>query len=152
MLQDLERKRPMEIDPLVRLIQEMGRVTAIATPNLDAVLALIRQHSKIAGLYERSVHLAQATHLLLEEERRLLYVAMTRSKDDLQSSTAFFVHGQSIKGDRHLYSSRTRFIADSLLPLFATRPKAERQILLAMRASSTHDPQRAFGVILICRG
>jgi len=32
------------------------------------------------------------------------------------------------------------------------RPLAERQILFAMRASSTHDPQRAFGVILICRG
>jgi 2-dehydropantoate 2-reductase len=62
MLQDLERKRPMEIAPLVRLVQEMGRVTAIATPNLDALLALIRQRSKVAGLYERSVHLAQATH------------------------------------------------------------------------------------------
>jgi hypothetical protein len=109
MLQDLERKRPMEIDPLVRLVQEMGRVTAIATPNLDAVLALIRQHSKIAGLYERSVHLAQATHLLLEEERRLLYVAMTRSKDDLQSSTAFFR-----SRPEHQRRSSPLFFADAL--------------------------------------
>jgi DNA helicase-2/ATP-dependent DNA helicase PcrA len=56
----------------------------------------------------------------LEEERRLLYVAMTRAKDDLHLilPQRFFVHGQSIQGDRHLYASRTRFIPDALLPLF----------------------------------
>jgi DNA helicase-2/ATP-dependent DNA helicase PcrA len=56
----------------------------------------------------------------LEEERRLLYVAMTRAKDDLHLMVPqrFFVHGQSVQGDRHLYSSRTRFIPDALLPLF----------------------------------
>ena len=30
MLQDLERGRPMEIDPLVTVVQEMGRLTGIA--------------------------------------------------------------------------------------------------------------------------
>jgi DNA helicase-2/ATP-dependent DNA helicase PcrA len=56
----------------------------------------------------------------LEEERRLLYVAMTRAKDDLHLiiPQRFFVHGQSVQGDRHLYASRTRFIPDALLPLF----------------------------------
>jgi DNA helicase-2/ATP-dependent DNA helicase PcrA len=56
----------------------------------------------------------------LEEERRLLYVAMTRAKDDLHLMVPqrFFVHGQSVQGDRHLYASRTRFIPDGLLPLF----------------------------------
>jgi DNA helicase-2/ATP-dependent DNA helicase PcrA len=56
----------------------------------------------------------------LEEERRLLYVAMTRAKDDLHLviPQRFFVHGQSRQGDRHLYASRTRFIPDGLLPLF----------------------------------
>jgi DNA helicase-2/ATP-dependent DNA helicase PcrA len=56
----------------------------------------------------------------LEEERRLLYVAMTRAKDDLHLvlPQRFFVHGQSVSGDRHLYASRTRFIPDRLLPLF----------------------------------
>jgi DNA helicase-2/ATP-dependent DNA helicase PcrA len=56
----------------------------------------------------------------LEEERRLLYVAMTRAKDDLNLIVPqrFFVHGQSVQGDRHLYASRTRFIPDGLLPLF----------------------------------
>ncbi|HLZ05253.1 MAG TPA: ATP-dependent helicase [Bradyrhizobium sp.] len=56
----------------------------------------------------------------LEEERRLLYVAMTRARDDLHLLVPqrFFVHGQSAQGDRHLYASRTRFIPDALLSLF----------------------------------
>jgi 2-dehydropantoate 2-reductase len=55
MLQDLERRRPMEIDPLVTVVQEMGRLTGIATPALDMVLALVIQRAKIAGLYEENV-------------------------------------------------------------------------------------------------
>jgi 2-dehydropantoate 2-reductase len=51
MLQDLERGRPMEIDPLVTVVQEMGRLTQIPTPAIDAVLALVTQRAKIAGLY-----------------------------------------------------------------------------------------------------
>ena len=52
MLQDLERSRPMEIDPLVTVVQEMGQLTKIPTPALDAVLALVAQRARIAGLYE----------------------------------------------------------------------------------------------------
>src|SRR5437667_331150 len=55
MLQDLERARPMEIDPLVTVVQEMGRLTNIPTPSLDAVLALVAQRAKIAGLYDGTV-------------------------------------------------------------------------------------------------
>jgi 2-dehydropantoate 2-reductase len=51
MLQDLERGRPMEIDPLVTVVQEMGRLTKIPTPAIDAVLALVIQRAKVAGLY-----------------------------------------------------------------------------------------------------
>jgi 2-dehydropantoate 2-reductase len=51
MLRDLERERPMEIDPLLFVVQEMGRLTQIPTPALDAVLALVAQRAKIAGLY-----------------------------------------------------------------------------------------------------
>ena len=46
MLQDLERGRPMEIDALVSVIQEMGRLGEIPTPTLDTVHALIRQRSR----------------------------------------------------------------------------------------------------------
>src|SRR6201994_1390002 len=62
MLQDLERGRPMEIDPLVTVVQEMGRLTGIPTPALDAVLALVAQRGKIAGLYEASIR-APATQV-----------------------------------------------------------------------------------------
>jgi len=51
MLQDLERGRPMEIDPLVSVVQEMGRLVGAPTPTLDTVLALVRQRAKIAGLH-----------------------------------------------------------------------------------------------------
>jgi DNA helicase-2/ATP-dependent DNA helicase PcrA len=56
----------------------------------------------------------------IEEERRLLYVAMTRAKDDLHLllPQRFFVHGQPALGDRHVYASRTRFIPKGLLGLF----------------------------------
>ena len=51
MLQDLERSRPMEIDALVAVIQEMGQLTGVATPTIDTVLALVRQRARIAGLH-----------------------------------------------------------------------------------------------------
>ncbi|MDO9562028.1 MAG: ATP-dependent helicase, partial [Bradyrhizobium sp.] len=64
--------------------------------------------------------LGAGTSAELEEERRLLYVAMTRAKDDLHLMVPqrFFTHGQSARGDRHVYASRTRFIPDRLLNLF----------------------------------
>ena len=56
----------------------------------------------------------------IEEERRLLYVAVTRARDTLHLITPhrFFTHGQPSMGDRHVYASRSRFIPAKLLPLF----------------------------------
>ncbi|EGP06155.1 2-dehydropantoate 2-reductase [Afipia clevelandensis] len=51
MLQDLERGRPMEIDPLVTVVQEMGKLTKMPTPSIDTVLALVVQRANVAGLY-----------------------------------------------------------------------------------------------------
>ena len=64
--------------------------------------------------------LGAGTSAELEEERRLLYVAMTRAKDDLHLMLPqrFFTHGQRAQGDRHVYAARTRFIPASLLGLF----------------------------------
>jgi DNA helicase-2/ATP-dependent DNA helicase PcrA len=59
----------------------------------------------------------------LEEERRLLYVAMTRAKDQLTLVVPqrFYTHQQTRNGDRHLYASRTRFIPSSILAQFEGR-------------------------------
>jgi DNA helicase-2/ATP-dependent DNA helicase PcrA len=64
--------------------------------------------------------LAVGTSAEIEEERRLLYVAMTRAKDHLHLIVPqrFFVHGQRSNGDRHMYASRTRFIPEALLDKF----------------------------------
>jgi 2-dehydropantoate 2-reductase len=55
MLQDLERHRPLEIDAVVGAIQELGRRIGVATPLVDAVLALVRQKVELAGLYQPPV-------------------------------------------------------------------------------------------------
>jgi len=68
----------------------------------------------------------------IEEERRLLYVAMTRAKDHLTLVTPqrFFTYGQPQRGDRHVYAARTRFIPPAILEKFeVTRwPASERRI------------------------
>ncbi|WP_338052585.1 ATP-dependent helicase [Rhodocyclus purpureus] len=73
--------------------------------------------------------LATGNEAEIEEERRLLYVAMTRARDhlDLIVPQRFHVSGQAGTGDRHVYASRTRFIPQSLLAHFEQRswPQAD---------------------------
>jgi DNA helicase-2/ATP-dependent DNA helicase PcrA len=56
----------------------------------------------------------------IEEERRLLYVAMTRARDALTLIVPqrFYVHGQAKNGDRHVTAARTRFVPPPLLKHF----------------------------------
>ena len=56
----------------------------------------------------------------IEEERRLLYVAMTRARDNLHLvvPNRFFVKQQAQLGDRHMYAARTRFITPAMLKHF----------------------------------
>ena len=67
--------------------------------------------------------LATGTPEEIEEERRLLYVAMTRAKDqlDLIVPQRFYVHRQTRSGDQHVYAARTRFMPSAILPLFEPR-------------------------------
>jgi ATP-dependent DNA helicase UvrD/PcrA len=68
----------------------------------------------------------------IEEERRLLYVAMTRAKDQLalMLPQRFYTHQQAKRGDRHVYAARTRFIPAGILDQFAckTWPAAARGV------------------------
>ncbi len=56
----------------------------------------------------------------VEEERRLLYVAMTRARDGLtlMLPQKFHVHGQHRLGDRHVYATRSRFIPATIVDRF----------------------------------
>ncbi|MEI7536074.1 MAG: ATP-dependent helicase [Comamonadaceae bacterium] len=66
--------------------------------------------------------LSTGTQDEIEEERRLLYVAMTRAKEHLHLLVPhrFYVTQQAARGDRHLYASRSRFIPDALAAKFET--------------------------------
>ena len=64
--------------------------------------------------------MATGTPEEIEEERRLLYVAMTRAKSTLQliRPLRFFVRQQHRHGDRHIIAPLTRFIPETLFDRF----------------------------------
>ncbi len=57
---------------------------------------------------------------MIEEERRLLYVAMTRARTDLHllAPLKYYVTGQRRHGDRHVYGARSRFVTESVMSTF----------------------------------
>jgi DNA helicase-2/ATP-dependent DNA helicase PcrA len=57
----------------------------------------------------------------IEEERRLLYVAMTRARDvlSLLLPQRFYVHQQRAHGDRHVYATRSRFLTNEVFEHFS---------------------------------
>ena len=57
----------------------------------------------------------------IEEERRLLYVAMTRAENQLYLMVPqrFYNHQQARRGDAHVYAMRSRFIPASVAATFA---------------------------------
>ena len=64
--------------------------------------------------------MSTGTSAEIEEERRLLYVAMTRAKEHLHLMLPqrFYVHQQAARGDRHVYASCSRFIPNRITTLF----------------------------------
>ncbi len=65
----------------------------------------------------------------IEEERRLLYVAMTRAKDQLHliQPHRFYTGSSRRNGDRHVYAPRTRFLPDDVLALLERRTTGETE-------------------------
>lgn len=85
---------------------------------------------------------------MIEEERRLLYVAMTRAKQSLSliAPLRYHVTQQRKDGDKHVYGARSRFMTDSLMATLdkrfagrsdakssAFKVRSERQIDVAAR-------------------
>ena len=75
----------------------------------------------------------------LEEERRLLYVAMTRAKERLHLIVPhrFYVTQQAGAGDRHVYAGRSRFITEAMAGQFeqVTWPEVTQSV------SAASEPQ-----------
>ncbi|WP_244283814.1 ATP-dependent helicase [Paraburkholderia caballeronis] len=73
----------------------------------------------------------------IDEERRLLYVAMTRAKEELHIVVPqrFYVYNQTASGDRHVWASRTRFIPAPILPLFESRAWPPAPVVAAPTAA-----------------
>jgi len=72
---------------------------------------------------------------LIDEERRLLYVAMTRAKNELHliCPLKYHVTQQPKTGDAHVYGARSRFMSDKVLKCFAATtfhgtPSADRVV------------------------
>jgi 2-dehydropantoate 2-reductase len=51
MLQDVEARRPIELDALVSVVREIGQRVSVPTPNIDALLGLTRLFGRVHGLY-----------------------------------------------------------------------------------------------------
>ena len=147
-LHDDHRVRRGDLDTLLRLAQGHGsRSHFITELTLDPPAATGDEagppHRDDDYLVLSTLHSAKgqewsAVHLLrmvdgcmpadiatgradeIEEERRLLYVGMTRAKDSLTLwlPQRFHVTQQRHWGEQHLYAPRTRFIGDDMLPHF----------------------------------
>ncbi len=60
---------------------------------------------------------------LIEEEKRLLYVALTRAKSelDLIAPLKYYVTQQSRMGDRHVYGAKSRFLTKAVMACLEER-------------------------------
>jgi len=76
---------------------------------------------------------------MIEEERRLLYVAMTRAKQSLSliAPLKYHVTQQRRDGDKHVFGARSRFLSDALLATMQGRFHGRNE------ASAPHQAPRS---------
>jgi DNA helicase-2/ATP-dependent DNA helicase PcrA len=116
-------------------------------PHLDEDYLVLSTMHSAKGQEWQSVHILNAvdgcipsdlmtgSSELIEEERRLLYVAMTRARQHLHILVPqrFYVSQQRTSGDRHVYASFTRFITPSVAEAFDwIGPAASSDVLPAV--------------------
>ena len=101
-------------------------------PLLDEDYAILSTIHSAKGQEWKCVHIlngvdgcipsdmASGSDAELEEERRLLYVAMTRARDHLAIllPQRFYVSQQASAGDRHVYALRSRFLTADVCAAF----------------------------------
>jgi DNA helicase II / ATP-dependent DNA helicase PcrA len=99
------------------------------TPHLDEDFLVLSTIHSAKGQEWEAVHLLNVSDgnfpseystgrpELIEEERRLLYVAMTRAKSELHliAPLKYYVTAQSRKGDRHVYGAKSRFMTRAVM-------------------------------------
>jgi DNA helicase-2/ATP-dependent DNA helicase PcrA len=75
---------------------------------------------------------------LVDEERRLLYVAITRARDELHliEPLRYYVTQQPRRGDRHVFGARSRFLDSDVLATLDRAVWGEREEQPAPVASS----------------
>ncbi len=103
-----------------------------AKPNLDEDFLVLSTIHSAKGMEWDTVYLlnvvdgtfpsefATRKPELIEEERRLLYVAMTRARNELllYSPLKFQITGQPKSSDAHVYGGRSRFLTEKVLRAF----------------------------------
>ena len=62
MCQDYDLGRPMEIDNMLRIVQDFARQSGVPTPTLDTVVALIILRARLAGCYPLEASIDPITH------------------------------------------------------------------------------------------
>ncbi|MBC7602141.1 MAG: ATP-dependent helicase, partial [Ramlibacter sp.] len=147
-IHDDAQVRKLDVDQLVRLAAGYGSRERFLTeltldppqstsdqsgvPHLDEDYLILSTIHSAKGQEWKCVHvlnvvdgcipsdMATGTTDEIEEERRLLYVAMTRAKEHLYLLVPhrFYVTQQGAGGDRHMYAARTRFITDAMVDKF----------------------------------
>jgi DNA helicase II / ATP-dependent DNA helicase PcrA len=140
--------RKLDVEQLVRLAAGYGSRERFLTeltldppqatsdqagvPHLDEDYLILSTIHSAKGQEWKAVHvlnvvdgcipsdMATGTQAELEEERRLLYVAMTRAKEHLHLVVPhrFYVTQQGSGGDRHVYAGRSRFISEAMVGTF----------------------------------
>jgi 2-dehydropantoate 2-reductase len=85
MLQDVENGKPVEIDALLSVTCDIGRMVGVPTPTLDAVLALARLRAAGLGLLD-AAPLPQGNGFTSLSPAQLLSSAAARASDARQSA------------------------------------------------------------------
>jgi DNA helicase II / ATP-dependent DNA helicase PcrA len=95
--------------------------------------------------------MATGTPTEIEEERRVLYVAMTRARDQLHliHPHRFYASGQPSLGERYVHAPRSRFIPDPLLRFFERRVSGSTDAAAGKGAARPELPKIDVGAALI---